>query len=678
MSRRNNRNRDGGRSQQYYGHDDRDQVGGHWRGGHPGGRSHRGGRGGPAGRENQDSGPSGGKWQRGKGPRRGGGPSDRGRYQGPHPRSRFTDDDGDVQMGDAEEGTSQRFNPYGRPNSRRKNRPNNRDSRGGGGARGSASSMARLGLPINTGHKDRGATGHNRPSDGKGKRAGQSWAKIIIPYGKKVEKDWLLTSLQNLCSVPFIPFEFHYEGERAIFHVDDVTTGSALKAISNRITTKTGHKVVVISHPCQPLAVLKGDDFEVLKVCLSDRYDPSTKALNLSNLIDDQALKSKGVLGILSRNHIMEAVIKIISENIPEVLSIDISHNKLYNLKTFGKLAEKACQLRSLNLAKNKIRGISELEPIREFSKLEELFLQGNEIVEKPNYTSIVRQNFPKVIRLDRQELPPLIAFDVESPTVLPPVQHSYCGSSQIKKPLLSFLEKYFTVFDSGDRQSFIEVYHDQACFSMMCQNSPISSPHIRKYIPQSRNLLRIKDLTTESSFKLFKSTKVAVVAQLNEMPPTKHDTNSFQVDLSMVQGDLICFTLHGIYKEFSNNRSSSHMVAFSRVFLAQMQPPKLCIINDHLSIREPTRTQLKAAFASPAPTPSTSPVNVPQGSLSPGHGLSALQQEMVAKFIKDSNMNAEWSIKCLAENEWDYERAGVSFTTLQTAGKIPVEAFVK
>ena len=54
----------------------------------------------------------------------------------------------------------------------------------------------------------------------------------------------------------------------------------------------------------------------------------------------------------------------------------------------------------------------------------------------------------------------------------------------------------------------------------------------------------------------------------------------------------------------------------------------------------------LQAAFASPAPTPSTSPVNVPQGSLSPSHGLNAMQQEMVAKFIKDSNMNAEWSIK--------------------------------
>ncbi|XP_038071573.1 nuclear RNA export factor 1-like [Patiria miniata] len=686
MSRRNNRNRDGGRSQQFYGHDDRDRDDGHqgnqgnqgnWRGGHSGGSDHwrgknrRGGRGGGGGGPPGRDGPSGGKWQRGKGPRRGGG-SDRGGYQGPHPRSRFADEDGDVQMGDMEESSNQRFNPYGRPNSRRGNRPKNRDSRGSG----SAGSMSRLGLPINPGDRsrDRGASGQSRHSGKGGKGSGQTWMKITIPYGKRVEKEWLLRSLQNICTVPFIPLEFHYEGDLAVFCVDDIATGNALRNVSNRITAKTGHKIIVKTRPCHPMT-LDAQDYEVLKVCLSDRYDPSTKSLSLKALLNDEGLKSKDVMGILSRNHIMEGVIKIIAENIPEVLAIDLSNNRLFSFKTFSKLAEKATQLRSLNLGTNSIRNEGDLEPIKEF-KLEELFLEGNEIANKPNYRSIIRRQFPKIIRLDGQDLPPPIAFDLESPTVLPPVQHSYFGTSTIKKLLVRFVEQYFTVFDSGDRQPFIEIYHDQACFSMTFQNASNSSPFMRKYLSQSRNLLKIRDPNLE--MKLFKYTKLSVVAHLNEMPPTQHDTNSFQVDLFMAQGNLISFTLNGIYKEFSSNRSSSHLVAFSRMFLAVMQPPTLCIINDHLTIKEPTRAQLKAAFASPAPTPSPSPVTVPQGSLSPGHGLTALQQEMVAKFIKDSNMNAEWSIKCLVENEWDYEKAGISFTMLQRAGKIPVEAFVK
>ncbi|XP_053908428.1 nuclear RNA export factor 1 [Cuculus canorus] len=96
-------------------------------------------------------------------------------------RPRQDDDDGDVPMSEAHEGPRGRYLPYGpRPN----RNPNihitvRRDpnaERGGGG-------------------------GSSREG---GRR---NWFKITIPYGKKYDKSWLLSSIQNLCSVPFTPVE---------------------------------------------------------------------------------------------------------------------------------------------------------------------------------------------------------------------------------------------------------------------------------------------------------------------------------------------------------------------------------------------------------------------------------------------------------------------------------------
>ncbi len=152
--------------------------------------------------------------------------------------------------------------------------------------------MSRLGLPVNQGNT---ASGSQSRQGGRGKGA-LTWSKISIPHGRKVDKDWLLRSLQNICRVPFIPLEFHYEGEMAMFYVDDIATGDALRSVSGRITSKTGHKIIVVCRPSRPPNnKLDDDSVEAMKVCLSDRYDPSTKALNLSLLIKDQGKLISGM-----------------------------------------------------------------------------------------------------------------------------------------------------------------------------------------------------------------------------------------------------------------------------------------------------------------------------------------------------------------------------------------------
>uniref|UniRef100_A0A4W3GQJ1 TAP-C domain-containing protein n=1 Tax=Callorhinchus milii TaxID=7868 RepID=A0A4W3GQJ1_CALMI len=77
--------------------------------------------------------------------------------------------------------------------------------------------------------------------------------------------------------------------------------------------------------------------------------------------------------------------------------------------------------------------------------------------------------------------------------------------------------------------------------------------------------------------------------------------------------------------------------------------PLRLCIVNDQLFIRNATTEEIRKAFATPAPTPSSSPVPT----------LAAPQQEMLQAFSLQSGMNIEWSQKCLQDNDWDFNSGG-------------------
>ena len=65
------------------------------------------------------------------------------------------------------------------------------------------------------------------------------------------------------------------------------------------------------------------------------RYRNETRALNLSDFVNDPGLvtPSGGYLyAPLSRSSVMSAVVDIIGDNIPDVVAIDFSNNKLPNL----------------------------------------------------------------------------------------------------------------------------------------------------------------------------------------------------------------------------------------------------------------------------------------------------------------------------------------------------------
>uniref|UniRef100_A0A673J1B4 Nuclear RNA export factor 1-like n=1 Tax=Sinocyclocheilus rhinocerous TaxID=307959 RepID=A0A673J1B4_9TELE len=576
---------------------------------------------------------------------------------GPGPRSRLQDDDGDVTMaeGPQDSGAQRRFNPYGRPQNRRDNRKGGRGGGGGGGGGG--------------GNDDRGGNRYGvRCGGGGGGSDGsrKNWFKMTIPFGKKYDKDWLLSSLQSVCSMPFHAVHYHTDGNKAQFYVEDSTTANALFKVSRKITDKDGYKVTVIMNGCPPPALihtdLKAADLEHLKQCMAKRFDGSQQALDLNNIRVDPDLVSQNIEVTLNRRNSMLAVIKIIEENIPELICLNLSNNRLYRLDDLADIVNKVPNLKILNLSHNELKTERELDKLKGL-KLVELSLEGNPLC--GHY-----KNQADYVRLDGHVLPPPIGFDLEvAPATLPPCKASYFCSEEIKNIILCFLQQYYSIYDSGDRQPLLDAYHDGAAFSLSIpftlQNASKSS--LGEYQKDCRNIRRMKDDPT-TRFRLIKHTRLNVVAFLNELPKTQHDIASLIVDVNTYTATLLAFTVSGVFKE-TDGKSRDSFRAFSRVFIAvPAVPAGLCIVNDELFVRNATTEEIRRAFVAPAPTPSSSPVPT----------LSAPQQEMLAAFSQMSGMNLEWSQKCLQDNDWDFDRAAQIFTGLKAQGKIPDVAFVK
>uniref|UniRef100_A0A8C2KPD5 Zgc:153681 n=1 Tax=Cyprinus carpio TaxID=7962 RepID=A0A8C2KPD5_CYPCA len=140
-------------------------------------------------------------------------------------------------------------------------------------------------------------------------RGGKIWFKITVRYDKKSH----LTS-QNLCPIAFIPLHYSTEGHKVYFCLEDAAAASALCKLTRRVTERKGNRVVVFMNCCSSppflQSELKPQDLKPLLV---------QKSLDLNSICTDPDLVSCNTEMMLNRKNCMQAVIKVIQENIPEV-----------------------------------------------------------------------------------------------------------------------------------------------------------------------------------------------------------------------------------------------------------------------------------------------------------------------------------------------------------------------
>ncbi|KAM7045543.1 nuclear RNA export factor 2-like [Molossus nigricans] len=274
------------------------------------------------------------------------------------------------------------------------------------------------------------------------------WFKITIPYGRKYDKTWLIDSIQSRCSIPFIPVEFHYAQNRAQFFVQDASAASALKDVSYKIYDEENKKIPIFVSTSVPYSVqdkLKPEEMEQLKLTMNKRYDVSHKALDLQSLRYDPGFAHLHINIILNRRSCMAATLQIIEKNFPELLSLNLHNNRLYQLDGLSDIIQMAPTIKILNLSKNELKSTWELDKIKGL-KLEELWLEDN------------------------------------------PLCHTF--------PDQSMYIRYYLIYDSGDRQRLLGAYHDEACFSLtipfIWDNPAISS--LFEYFKDNINMEILKD----------------------------------------------------------------------------------------------------------------------------------------------------------------------------------------
>ncbi|XP_052591807.1 nuclear RNA export factor 2-like isoform X1 [Peromyscus californicus insignis] len=496
-----------------------------------------------------------------------------------------------------------------------------------------------------------------------------SWFKVTIPNGRKYEKTWLINSMQDLCNVPFIPVDFHYDKHRARFFVQDPTAAYALKDISHKICDETSQKIpIFVSPSVVPYSVrnkFTSEQMDRLKVTVMKRYDASQKALDLQKFRFDQDLMNSDIDMMLNRRSCMVATLQIIQSNIPELLALNLCNNKLYQLDGLSDVVEKAPQVKILNLSKNKLKSVWELEKVKELN-LEELWLEGNpfcnHFMDQSDYISAIRDLFPKLLRLDGKELLISTGMDIE----VPQLSKETCTESElIKNLVLQFLKEYYLFYDNGDRLRLIDAYHDEACFSLAVPFN-FSDPNLsnlEEYFKHNRDIKKLQD--SYMRMRLLKHTKRDIVDSLSLLPKTQHDLCSFWVDVCCHTDMMLCFSVNGLFKEVEG-KCQGCVRAFTRIFIAtHYSNSRICIMNDELIVRNASPKEIQNAF-----------ISLPTANASSKSPLSEEQQEMVKSFSMQSKMKLNWSQKCLEDNGWDYNKAAEIFTVLQNEGKIPKDFF--
>uniref|UniRef100_A0A8C8ZXQ5 Nuclear RNA export factor 2 n=1 Tax=Prolemur simus TaxID=1328070 RepID=A0A8C8ZXQ5_PROSS len=486
------------------------------------------------------------------------------------------------------------------------------------------------------------------------------WFKITIPHGIKYDKTWLMNSIQTHCSVPFTPVDFHYIKNRARFFVQDARTASALKDVKNKIFTEENKKIsIFVSPSAVPYSIenkLNPEQMEQLKLTMNKRYDVSQQALDLHKLRFDPDLVQRDMDIILNRRNCMAATLQIIERNFPELLSLNLRNNRLYRLDGLSDIIEKAPKVKILNLSKNELKSAWELSKVKGL-KLEELWLEGNPLCHTFRGQSAYIRS---VETSDGQELTSPTTIDAEFPEIIKPCKGNFEHSFRSQTidiacpPLLP--HRYYLIYDSGDRQSLLEAYHEVACFSLTIPFGPEdpASNGLCEYFKDSRNMKKVKD--PDLRVQLLKHTKHEIVDSLSVFPKTQHDLNSYVIDLCVQKEKMLYFSVNGVFKEVEG-QSQGCVRAFTRTFiLTSGSNSSMYIVNDELIVRNASPKEIQNAFSTPVPTPFSSSMLT----------FSQEQQEMVQTSSTQSEMNLKRFQKCLQDNEQNYTKADQVFATLQ------------
>ena len=213
------------------------------------------------------------------------------------------------------------------------------------------------------------------------------------------------------------------------------------------------------------------------------------------------------------------------------------------------------------------------------------------------------------------------------------------------------------------------------------------------RLITESRNLRFVKDYNQRN--KLIKNGKIQVVSAISEMPMTRHEPDSFKIDVPFYNNQFVLIVINGVFRELFKKQEP--LRAFCRTFYIVPQGQGFVIVNDLLLITSATVKQIQTFGKSKAMAqqsaadkamadferPSSSGIKSRLGPAMSGPPMEAMptQQTMrdrvLAQFMSATQMNRSFAMQCLEENGFDLNASMDVFLKLKEQNAIPSEAFV-
>ncbi|CAH0564866.1 unnamed protein product [Brassicogethes aeneus] len=510
-----------------------------------------------------------------------------------------------------------------------------------------------------------------------------NWYRVSVAHGEKYEKAYLQKMfLDNLNPLPFVPIQWQVMGLNVVFFVEGYKTAEKILSLDRQVQLPNGFKLFVRVQPSSPNVDVTPEMKEKMKLVMGKRYDANLKSLNLTQFHADPDLQD--MFCALFKPIVFNNVLDIIVENIPQLEALNLDKNNICIISFMKKVVKTLTSLSILHMKDNKIRDITQLDPLVGLP-IVELVLDGNPVCEKfkerTTYISEVRKRFPKCIKLDGIDLPPPISFDIQDEMKFPETKQTFLCNAEGQTIVRQFLEQYYQLYDQESREPLAQAYHDQATLSLTMSypygyDKNKTTAWLNWYNTDNRNIMRVEAL--DRRVALLKQGKQAVCQFLNDMPKTKHDIHSFTVDLTLFTPVMISLTITGMFKELKSGHKIPPLRHFFRTLVIVPAGAGFCILNDALHVTNANVEQTRRAFKTPTPAPVAppthqSPMVNPVNAVIPDD----LKQRMVAQTCQETGMNPEWSIKCLEETQWNQMRAVEAFRNSHAQGLVPPDAFI-
>lgn len=141
----------------------------------------------------------------------------------------------------------------------------------------------------------------------------------------------------------------------------------------------------------------------------------------------------------------------------------------------------------------------------------------------------------------------------------------------------------------------------------------------------------------------------------------------------------MMFITITGYFQELDTKDEPIRY--FNRTFIIVPEGEGYCILNEQLHISQPSEVHLKQLHQlnNQQTQPETSALRTAEVVKPITTELSNdIKQQMTVTLSQQTNMNLEWSLKCLQETQWNYNNALSAFQEFYKRGQVPSEAFTK